>query len=60
MLTTNDLKTFSQTLPAKVQRALTKDLTGKINPNVLFHGELVLRHVIPYLVRNCDLYTPED
>ena len=25
MLTTNDLKTFSQTLPAKVQRALTED-----------------------------------
>ena len=60
MLTTNDLKTFSQTLPAKVQRALTEDLTGKINSDVSFHGELVLRHVIPYLVRNSYLYAPED
>ena len=60
MLTTNDLKTFSQTLPAKVQRALTEDLTGKINSDVSFHGELVLRHVIPYLVKNSDLYAPAD
>ena len=60
MLTTTDLKTFSQTLPAKVQQALTEDLTGKINSNVLFHSELVLRHVIPYLVRNSNLYAPED
>ena len=60
ILATTDLKIFSQALPAKVQQALTKNLTGKINSNVLFHGKLVLRHVIPYLVRNYDLYTPED
>ena len=60
MLSTKDLKSFSKTLPYKVQRALTKDLTGKINPTVLFHGELVLRHIIPHLVRNNDLYAEDD
>ena len=60
ILSTKDLKNFSETLPFKVQHALTEDLTGKINPTVLFHGELVLHHVIPHLVRNNDLYAEDD
>ena len=42
------------------QHALKEDLTRKIIPNVSFHGELVLRHVIPHLVNNSDLYAPDD
>ena len=60
MLSTKDLKNFSETLPFKIQRVLTEDLTDKINPTVSFHGDLVLRHVIPHLVRNNDLYAEDN
>ena len=42
MMTSADLQTFSEMLPAKVQKALNDDLTGKPNPNVSFHAQLVL------------------
>ena len=60
MMSTQELKSFSEILLIKVQHALNEDLTGKITQNVLFHGEVVSHHFIPYLVNNSDLYAPGD
>ena len=46
-------------LAPPIQQALA-DSTGKHNPNTTFEGEIVLRHVLPYLLLNSALFTEDE
>ena len=60
ILTPTELQTFAETLPAKVQKALNDKLTSKKNPNLSFHGQPILCHVILCLVHHSKFYTDYD
>ena len=46
-------------LAPPIQQALA-DSTGKKNPNTTFEGEIVFRHVLPYLLLNSALFTEAE